>query len=88
MKFSNAMLKGFAEVNGKQCKGSYSRGPFGNRTAYCAMGAAYAGSGGKTPFPESSLAKFFEQWGTTPISLNDDGMPWEHIYGMAVAAGL
>lgn len=85
MKFSEAMLRGFETVDGRQCKGNYVRERNGKAYAYCVMGAVYAVD--FTPRMKDK-DRFYEVWGYTAMSLNDKGMPWEHIYGMAVAAGL
>lgn len=83
MKFSEAMLKGFAEVDGRQCTGAYSRRDAKGRLARCAIGAACAGGW------SASTGGFIAAWGVSVYEANDEeGLPWEHIYGMAVAAGL
>lgn len=83
MKYSEAMLKGFEIVGGRQCREVYVQtNDAGKPVAYCVNGAAMAvGYSGSTYL-------FYETWGCLPHVLNDQGMPWEHLYGMAVAAGL
>jgi hypothetical protein len=90
MKFSEMMLAGYAKVEGRQTRGTAWRDAYGHPTAdtsrarsACVIGAINLGGGG-CGF-NSALDR---AWGVSAVSLNDDGMPWEHIYGMAVAAGL
>lgn len=83
MKFSEAMLKGFEMVGGKQCRGTYTEWDIYLRpVAHCALGAAIAGGW------KGADAGVQRAWGICVAELNDKGMPWEHIYGMAVAADL
>lgn len=95
MKFSTAMLKGYKKVGGKQCAKNYQRGD-----AVCAHGAANLAVFGKADltrephgidaFPTFSeeMRAFRNAWDIDVVDLNDEGMPWEHIYGMARAAGV
>lgn len=88
MKFSDAMLEGYKQVNGRQCRGVSNRIRGGKIVAHCAVGAAVAGgmSYGKAAFANIWLA---DHWGDTAVAFNDrDKLPWEHIYGMARAVGL
>ncbi len=39
-------------------------------------------------WPHETRRAFFDAWGHFPEDLNGDGLPWEHVDGMAVAAGL
>lgn len=83
MKFSEAMLKGYMTNGGRQCRGEYSRVD-ASEVSYCPIGAAIAGG-----YTGLASLEFFDAWGVTPITANDsEELPWEHIYGMAVAAGL
>lgn len=94
MKFSEAMLKGFRKVNGHQFFGGYyADRPGGFPRSVCVLGAANLGAYGDPwsyPFHTGcgAVDRFANAWGLKPQDLNDEGMPWEHIYGMAVAAGL
>jgi hypothetical protein len=90
MKYSEAMLKGFEMVGGKQCKDEFYLGSKETPTAICALGAINLGADGNaaSTYPHDFVRRFTEVWGEDPQFLNDGGMPWEHIYGMAVAAGL
>jgi hypothetical protein len=89
MKFSEAMLKGFEQVNGRQCKYDFALPVMGKPEAFCVLGAVSAGRGALGySFWYADTDKFVRAWGVRPNALNDQGMPWEHIYGMAVAAGL
>lgn len=86
MKFSEAILKGFEQVNGRQCHGRASEWIDGKPFAYCCFTAASVGS---IENLDRALREFKRAWGIGVITLNDDyNMPWEHVYGMAVAAGL
>lgn len=85
MKYSEAMLKGFEQVNGRQCKEAmHEINCHGMVVAHCALGAIEAGGREDGGF----VAVFYDAWGVAPHHINDEGMPWEHIYGMSVAAGL
>jgi hypothetical protein len=88
MKFSEAILKGYEKVNGRQCRGNYARlDRDGNPVAHCVIGAMYSGDPGDAHMHERG--RFEEAWGFSAMGLNDEErMPWEHIYGMARAAGL
>lgn len=97
MKISEAMLKGYKKVGGQQSRGRYFLGTDERRpTAVCASGAILLGATGKAspddaPINVSLIPQydsFTNEWGFHISHLNEDGMPWEHIYGMAVAAGL
>ena len=91
-KFSSAILCGFKEVGGRQQLGTFSDGASDARCprAVCVLGAISlclngdAESMGYGDFPQL----FADAWGIAPQDLNDEGMPWEHLYGMARAAGL
>ena len=99
MKFSEAMLKGYQMAGGRQFHGgTYAPADdnWNKPSRVCVLGAATlalsgcAGGTGASTFttlgPE--VREFCAAWGIRPEDLNDEGMPWEHIYGMAVAAGL
>lgn len=100
MKFSDAMLKGYMKVGGKQFTeggssvvGSARYFPKGDDPArpscVCAVGAANLGFGrAANKDGDCEGASFHRHWGVDVADLSDEGMPWEHIYGMAVAAGL
>ena len=99
MKFSEAMLKGYQKVGGRQCRDHYYVGGSNkNPQAVCVNGAiSLARCGVAEPNDISPLkhrlqnwdSAFVGAWGIHPQELNDDNkLPWEHIYGMAVAAGL
>lgn len=103
MKYSEMILEGFRRVDGRQTKDwFYEGGMSTNPLAVCVNGAAnLALYGTSTPsngpveddeVNQGCLA-FEEAWGIHPTTLNDgdekmEGLPWEHIYGMARAAGL
>lgn len=66
--------------------------------ACCVMGAANLALSGDPHHSDLDFRwreKFEDAWGIDPASLNNnrefcdlEPFPWEHIYGMAVAAGL
>lgn len=98
-KFSDLMLCGFQKVGGRQHFGAYC--PLTDNPAHpsavCVRGAAnlcdfgQADPGASTDHYERDRARvwaFYCAWDVNPHELNDEGMEWEHIYGMAVAAGL
>ena len=107
MKFSEAVLKGFEQINGRQCVGTLAMNKKGGlpgigKLPYrcCVMGAAAIGATGN-PYGEEQdwRLEFKGAWGIDPAELNNnrdqlyygkktEPFPWEHIYGMAVAAGL
>lgn len=103
-KFSEAMLCGFEKVDGRQWFGDYCpRTDKGESPAsVCVLGAVNLCLRGNArrasiiranradPLSDTQFASAFrEAWGMCPDDLNDDDqMPWEHIYGMAKAAGL
>lgn len=99
MKYSEAILKGYKSNGGKQCRYELHA----DSGAMCIQGAANLGANGSThewdgPFLHAGecMAAFYEAWGIDPIVANNgdyreqggEMMPWEHIYGMARAAGL
>ena len=92
MKFSEAMLKGYEKVGGKQWHRGYCpikdsmRAP----TRVCVLGAINLAEYGNVSGSSGwNFAKaFYRQWGVLPEELNDEGLHWTEIYGMAVAAGL
>jgi len=93
MKFSEAILRGFEMVGGKQCKGYYCPREDDPRKpgAVCVLGArnlCLTGDATEEPgrFTDPDSDDFCDAWGIHPSTLNDEGMPWEHIYGMARAA--
>jgi hypothetical protein len=89
--FSAAMLRGFERVEGNQVRGHYVDGGWNNPTGCCVMAAVSLGSGGDVrdrDYRWEFANAFRKAWGVFPADLNDNGMPWEHIYGMTVAAGL
>lgn len=102
MKYSEAMLKGFKKVGGRQCKNELSRNERGRVLvdgfaphSVCVNGAvllAVEGRAGWGVEGERVITDggngFYSAWEVDPVDLNNEGMPWEHIYGMAVAAGL
>lgn len=94
MKASEAILKGYAMNDGRQC--IYTRHDSSGRM--CVAGAFEMAVDGKPwawghegQWSEFATA-FHKQYGISPVDLNNnDGhepFPWEHIYGMARAAGL
>lgn len=85
MKFSTAMLRGFEKVEGHQLNNGRIYDDIDAPKAACAIGAARLGG-----YPDtSSPLGFLDVWNVGVHELNDDEkLPWEHIYGMAVAAGL
>lgn len=95
-KFSDAILCGFKKVGGKQRQFLFCTGDPKRPTACCVRGAAnLCEFGSAVPEGNAQLERdwsrindFYGAWGLSPDSLNDEGMPWEHIYGMARAAGL
>jgi hypothetical protein len=95
MKLSEAILKGYERVGGRQCKHAYyENGTPSRPEAVCVMGAVSLALSGNAagdvvnPFAHKGVQAFVVAWDMAPSALNDEGMPWEHIYGMAVAAGL
>jgi hypothetical protein len=102
MKFSEAVLKGFEKVNGRQCRDTLARDKNGTPHypwdddpqtkpySVCVNGAInLAETGDAMKFGRlADGVRFHRVWGVSPIELNNAGMSWEHIYGMAVAAGL
>lgn len=91
MKYSDAMLKGFKKVNGRNCRHVLAEGGDREPTALCVNGAANYGRNG-SPYSFTGLSRahtqFMKAWGFMPHVLNNNGLPWEEIYGMARAAGL
>jgi hypothetical protein len=95
-KFSDAMLKGFAATNGKQCKDELFLGDPRKPSRVCVNGAVCFGLTGTANFWVGSAGDELIRWsrsfavayGAAPHELNNEGMPWEHLYGMARAAGL
>jgi hypothetical protein len=97
MKASEAMLMGFARTDGRQCGTTYySGGSMSAPRTVCVLGAInLARCGCAVPAglhsydQQDRFSQTFEKaWGIPPQDLNDAGMPWEHLYGMAVAADL
>jgi hypothetical protein len=98
MKFSEAILCGYEKVNGRQHIGGYSNcAEKPEELALCVLGAGSLCLIGQARMTSDSLAfeeAFEKAWGFNPAALNDgrmegtEPMPWEHIYGMAVAADL
>jgi hypothetical protein len=98
MKFSEAMLKGFQAVNGRVCRDcGYRQGAVDAPVSVCAIGAAMFGANGyaavrdvyELAMQDDFTAAFYAEWGVDIRELNDElGLPAEHLYGMAVAAGL
>jgi hypothetical protein len=89
VKFSEAMLKGFEMVGGRQTKGQFCIGKPSSPRAVCVHGAAsLAVTGWADDWHYLPFERFCQVWGMTPLDANDIGLPWEHIYGMAVAAGV
>lgn len=91
MKYSEAMLKGFEMVDGRQCK--YLLGDsFTKPTRVCVNGAvnlAVRGDPYKWAAGSNRASERFEKaWGIRPAFANNEGLHWTEIYGMAVAAGL
>lgn len=96
MKYSEAILRGYKKNGGRQCAYELHR----KDGAMCVQGAANLGGwGDKDPNAyrwfgddQNARGRFCEAWGLDIINLNNgDGreiIPWEHLYGMAVAAGL
>lgn len=89
-KLSAAILCGYKLVDGKQHFGDYANK---DGSAVCVLGAVNLCLTGD-PRKEyvgplaADQDRFRKAWGDWAEDLNDEGMPWEHIYGMAVAAGL
>lgn len=99
MKFSKAMLNGFEKVGGKHYRQREAEPGYGayfppgddpmNPSSVCATGAANLGFGRAANDDGDYEGDSFEQfWGVCVSELSDEGMPWEHIYGMARAVGL
>lgn len=85
MKYSEAMLQGYSEVGGQSVRGAMFRIKSGKPVGACAMGAVQLGGKDAVKF----AGEFIKAWGVSVIDLNDEErLPWEHIYGMARAAGL
>ncbi len=98
-KFSEAILCGYAKVNGRQHIGGYSNNASGAALAVCVLGAGnlcLSGDVWRTDASSRFEKAFTRAWGFNPAALNDgrlssgisEPIRWEHIYGMAVAAGL
>ena len=98
-KFSSAILCGYEKVGGKQHVGGYCRGDPEKPAAVCVLGARNLCRTGSATVEEGEAQsnaecdRFKRAWGFLPQHLNDgmygaDRLPWEHIYGMARAAGL
>src|SRR5665213_4039598 len=93
MKVSEAILKGYKTNGGRQIVNS--RHDDGRMCVSGAFEMAMDGSpwvwGHDAEWSEFAHA-FRAEYGVDPVELNNnDGrtpVPWEHIYGMAVAAGL
>jgi hypothetical protein len=86
------MLMGFEHFRGRQAFGAsytdgFERVNPDEATHACVMGAAiFAEPGADVGAWNAAFAKV---WGDYPACFNDDEkLPWEHIYGMAKAAGL
>ena len=89
MKYSEAMLKGFKKVGGRQCRGDFEKlDRTGRVRSCCAIGAVRLGSGYMACIGGNFADAFRKAWRVDPADLNDEGMNWPDIYGMAVAAGL
>lgn len=93
MKFSEAMLKGFEQVGGRQCRYVYREGSVTEPRTVCALGAYFLGAYGAAECAsldeqDDITGQFKKAWGIFIQEANDMGLPWEHIYGMAVVAGL
>ena len=96
MKFSEAMLKGYEMVGGVECHDGYFAGGTPRKpVALCPLGACNLAVTGNALGTNEFLSmrhpdvkQFRRVWGEHVMDLNEAGMPWEHIYGMAVAAGL
>jgi hypothetical protein len=90
MKYSEAMLKGFEKVEGRQCKDALYEGDSPRRpVSVCVNGAVALGmSGSAWNVPTRWSRKFEEAWGERPLMLNNAGLDWTELYGMARAAGL
>lgn len=102
MKYSTAILRGFKKVGGAQCVNHLYEGHDIVPTAVCVNGAALLALHGSAEFDDDGPATaalsdmsdaFLAAWGIDPVDLNNGlgdmpGLPWEHIYGMARAAGV
>ena len=92
LKLSSAILCGFKKVDGKQYFGDFCAGEPHKPSAVCVVGAVNlcltGNARNQSEMPLEEFDKFEEAWGERAYKLNDEGMPWEHIYGMAKAAGL
>lgn len=94
MKYSKAMLKGYETNEGRQCA-HVLRDDSG---AMCVHGAINMGQHGHAEYNYGDeverdkrlafMEKFEEVWGDRPHTLNNAGLDWMDIYGMARAAGL
>jgi hypothetical protein len=98
MKFSEAILKGYKTNGGRQCVDALEDGA----GRMCVAGAYNMATQGapKAICDEEwskSFQRFAAEWGIDPVVLNNnyqdrgdtnEPFPWEHIYGMARAAGI
>lgn len=95
MKFSEAMIKGYSHprIQGRQCRRAYGRTKhrspldyteMGAAASCCAAGAVLVGGGNLKAFE----LEFEAAVGVCATSLNDAGIDWRDIAGIAMAEGL
>lgn len=85
LKTSKAILKGFASVNGNQCYNQNYVIKNGVKVAACVNGAYMLGGRPRRRLPSD---KFREEYGISPIYLNDGyKVPVDVIAGMYAAIG-
>ena len=97
---SKAVIKGYSDerIQGRQCKRNYFQDSEGNwvflgPNTYqcCVLGAAAIGlgMGGDPAEAVAGLRLAFEKKvGIDPADLNNEGMDWRDIVGIAIAEGL
>lgn len=96
MKFSEAVIKGYCDprIEGRQWIKNFADDEV-NPTQVCCLGAANIALTG-TPFVNNQLLpqwvlwrdQFWNRVGVNPADLNDEGMDWRDIVGIAIAEGL
>jgi len=94
MKFSEAVIKGYSDprIQGRQCvkslyrskDGRHSDRPVGGGSA-CVVGAAILGS--RSDYGCDTMG-LWERTGVDAVEMNNEGMDWRDIVGIAIAEGL
>lgn len=93
-KLSTAMLRGFQQVDGRQCKNAWVHSRGDTPVRVCGMGAVFLGLGSNPKnvslcdLPEGMLTqfrKFGEEYGISVMGANDYGMCAADLIGMLKA---